>query len=90
MKINDARWYREGYIERECVGQEEGIDEHKADILVPLFACILCILPILCILGILYYTILHPAPAQDPCPPDTFLCGWGYKPQPPLTPVPLA
>ena len=32
-------------IERECVGQEEGIDEHKADILVPLFACILCILP---------------------------------------------
>ena len=44
-------------IERECVGQEEGIDEHKADILVPLFACILCILPILCTLCILYYTI---------------------------------
>ena len=41
-------------IERECVGQEEGIDEHKADILVPLFACILCIL---CILGKLYYTV---------------------------------
>ena len=60
-------------IERECVGQEEGIDEHKADILVPLFACILCILPYPYSAYYVYYTILHLAPAMDPYPPDTFL-----------------
>ena len=48
-------------IERECVGQEEGIDEHKADILVPLFACILSIL---CIL--LYYTSPSTGPGSLP------------------------
>ena len=53
-------------IERECVGQEEGIDEHKADILVPLFAFTLCILPILCILGILYYTLRSTGPGSLP------------------------
>ena len=46
--------------ERECVGQEEGIDEHKADILVPLFACILCIL------CILYYTVPSTGPGSLP------------------------
>ena len=50
-------------IERECVGQEEGIDEHKADILVPLFACILCIL---CILCVLYYTAPSTGPGSLP------------------------
>ena len=46
--------------ERECVGQEEGIDEHKADILVPLFACILCIL------CILYYIVPSTGPGSLP------------------------
>ena len=55
-------------IERECVGQEEGIDEHKADILVPLFACILCILCILGILYTIYYVYYVPSTGQGSLP----------------------
>ena len=56
-------------IERECVGQEEGIDEHKADILVPLFACILCILPghtLHTRYTILYYIVPSTGPGSLP------------------------
>ena len=45
-----------------------GIDEYKADILVPLFACILCILCILGILYTIYYVYYVPSTGQGSLP----------------------